>query len=73
MKTKFLTLFLSAAALLAACSEDDNPVAVSGITLDKPTLELTVGETGRLTVTVTPEDAADKNVVWKSGLSLIHI
>ena len=67
MKTKFLTLFLSAAALLAACSEDDNPVAVSGITLDKPTLELTVGETGRLTVTVTPEDAADKNVVWKSG------
>ena len=66
MKTKFLTLFLSA-ALLAACSEDDNPVAVSGITLDKPTLELTVGETGRLTVTVTPEDAADKNVVWKSG------
>ena len=67
MKTKFLTLFLSAAALLAACSEDDNPVAVSGITLDKPTLELTVGETGGLTVTVTPEDAADKNVVWKSG------
>ena len=67
MKTKFLTLFLSAAALLAACSEDDNPVAVSGITLDKPTLELTVGETGRLTVMVTPEDAADKNVVWKSG------
>ena len=66
MKTKFLTLFLSA-VLLAACSEDDNPVAVSGITLDKPTLELTVGETGRLTVTVTPEDAADKNVVWKSG------
>ena len=66
MKTKFLTLFLSA-VLLAACSEDDNPVAVSGITLDKPTLELTVGETGRLTVTGTPEDAADKNVVWKSG------
>ena len=66
MKTKFLTLFLSA-VLLAACSEDDNPVAVSGITLDKPTLELTVGETGRLNVTVTPEDAADKNVVWKSG------
>lgn len=66
MKAKFLTLFLSA-ALLAACDKDNDPVAVSDITLDKPTMELTVGETGQLTVTVTPRDAADKSVVWSSG------
>ena len=67
MKAKFLTLFLSAAVLLAACGEDNDPVAVSDITLDKPTLALTVGETGQLSATVTPGDAADKNVVWSSG------
>lgn len=67
MKAKFLTLFLSAAVLLAACGEDNDPVAVSDITLDKPTMALTVGETGQLTATVTPGDAADKNVVWSSG------
>ena len=65
--TKLITAALLAMLTMMACHKDDNPVAVSGITLDKPTLELTVGETGRLTVTVTPEDAADKNVVWKSG------
>ena len=67
MKAKFLTLFLSAAALLAACDKDNDPVAVSDVRIDKPTMALTVGETGQLTVTVTPEDAADKSVVWSSG------
>lgn len=42
-------------------------VPVSGITLDKETLELTVGgEAAKLTATVTPEDATDKSVKWSS-------
>ncbi len=66
MKKIFTFLLLCATAVFASCSKDD-PVAVSEVRIDKPTMELTVGETGQLTATVTPEDAADKSVVWSSG------
>lgn len=41
-------------------------VPVSGISLEKEVLKMTVGETYRLTAKVSPEDATDKTVVWKS-------
>ena len=41
-------------------------VAVTSVTLDKKTLKLLVGETATLTVTVKPDDAADKTVTWSS-------
>lgn len=41
-------------------------VPVSGITLEKESLQMKVGETYHLTATVSPEDATDKSVVWKS-------
>ena len=67
MKAKFLILFLSAAALLAACDKDNAPVAVSEVTLNRTTLELTVGDTEHLTATVLPENAGYDGVVWSSG------
>ncbi len=42
------------------------PVAVTGVTLDKETLALKVGESDTLTATVAPDDAADKSVTWTS-------
>ena len=42
-------------------------VPVSGISLEKEVLKMTVGETYRLTAKVSPEDATDKTVVWKSA------
>lgn len=41
-------------------------VPVSGITIDKESLKMKVGETYHLTAKVSPEDATDKSVVWKS-------
>lgn len=41
-------------------------VAVTGITLDKPTMEMGVGGTGQLTATLAPDDATDKTVTWSS-------
>ena len=41
-------------------------VAVTGITLDKPTMEVGVGDTGQLTATLAPDDATDKTVTWSS-------
>lgn len=66
MKKIFTFLLLYATAVFASCSKDD-PAAISDVRIDKPTMALTVGETGQLTVTITPEDAADKSVVWRSG------
>lgn len=67
MKAKFLTLFLSAAALLAACDKDNDPVAVSNVRIDKPTMALTVGDTEQLTAAVLPENAEYGGIVWSSG------
>lgn len=48
--------------------EEKSPVVdVTGITVDKETLELKVGETGTVVVTVMPEDATNKDVVWTSN------
>ena len=41
-------------------------VPVSGITIEKESLKMKVGETYHLTAKVSPEDATDKSVVWKS-------
>ncbi len=42
-------------------------IDVTGISLDKSTLQLTEEETYNLTATVTPEDATDKTVIWTSS------
>ena len=46
-------------------------IPVEGITLDKYYLELTKGETGAITATVTPYNATNKTVTWSSGNPLI--
>ncbi len=44
-----------------------NIVVVNGITLNKSELELTEGDTFELIATITPENATDKTVTWKSS------
>lgn len=41
-------------------------VSVKGVSLDKESAELEVGGSLTLTATVAPDDAANKNVSWKS-------
>lgn len=79
MKKKILTVFLALICALccavgfAACggeqqpSDDKTTVAVSSVKLNKNTLELKVGESETLTATVSPDNAADKTVVWTSS------
>lgn len=46
----------------------ETPVAATGVTLDKETLSLTVGEgTGTLVATVAPANATDARLVWYSS------
>ena len=79
MKSYFRILSaLSAVAAVIAfsgCGEKEqeqpkpDPVKVSGVSIDKPTLSMTEGETANLTAIVMPENATNKAVAWKSGNS----
>lgn len=51
----------------ATCAVTVAPKEVAGITLDKTSAVLKKGETLKLTATVTPDDATDKTVTWKSS------
>ena len=42
------------------------PVSVTGVSLDKATLELYTGDTATLTATVQPSNATNQNVTWSS-------
>ena len=55
----------------AMCSvtvtEDAESVSVSSVSLDEKTASLKVNETKKLTATVLPENATNKNVTWSSS------
>lgn len=58
----------------ATCSVTVNAAAtvpVESVSLDKTSLELTEGETTRLTATVEPDNATNKNVTWSSSNSAV--
>ncbi|MGE5396098.1 MAG: Ig-like domain-containing protein, partial [Chitinophagales bacterium] len=42
-------------------------VPVTGVTLDKASMTLAAGQTGKLTATVAPADATNKTVTWSSS------
>lgn len=73
---KKLSKWISSAAagllLLAACGGGDETgtaprVAVGGVAIDPPTLELNEGEFQTLTATITPSDATDQKLHWISS------
>uniref|UniRef100_UPI002639176C Ig-like domain-containing protein n=1 Tax=uncultured Subdoligranulum sp. TaxID=512298 RepID=UPI002639176C len=45
--------------------------AVTGVTLDKTSLALIVGDTATLAATVTPDDAANKAVTWSTDVNTV--
>lgn len=48
-----------------------NPVTVTGVTLDKTTLDLVAGNSATLKATVAPENATNKTVTWASSNTAI--
>lgn len=65
-KGSILIVFV-ALALFAACNKQPETISVTGITLSPTSFELTEGESVTLTATVSPSDAANKNVQWSSS------
>jgi len=68
---KFI-VFIGFAFLMIACSDDNSTttptvVSVTGVSLNKKTLSMTVGGTETLSVVVSPTDATNKRVAWSSS------
>ena len=51
----------------ASCSVSVNPISVTGVSLNKTSMTLLIGGTEKLTATVSPSNATDKNVTWSSS------
>jgi len=71
-KINFFSFWLLLAVGMAtvvfnSCSKDDSPIAVTGMSLDKATLTLSINEDYKLTATITPSDATDKTITWTSS------
>jgi hypothetical protein len=71
MMAAILAVMLTAGVAigLAGCNHDGGggDTSVTGVTLDKETLSLTVGQTYTLTPTVSPPNATNKAVTWSSN------
>lgn len=68
MKLKlFLMLMVTSLIGLTGCSDENETISVSEITVNETSMELKVGETATLTATVLPENATDKTIVWSSS------
>ena len=79
---RHVTLLVAAVLLSTSfwsCSKDEEPVpeptppvvSVTGVTLNKTSTSIQVGGTETLTATVSPKDAANKKVTWKSSNAAI--
>ncbi len=70
MKKVFnLSLLFAALVMIgfASCKPVEPNVAVTGVTVSPTTLSLSVGGTSKLTATVAPSNATNKNVTWASS------
>ena len=61
---KLMTIAISLLVILTACKKN---IAVTGVTLNKVTLTLGVGDTETLMATIQPVDATNKNTTWESS------
>ena len=69
MKNLFNQAFfaLLALAVVFSCSQKEDEIMVSSISLSQPTAEMIIGESITITATVLPSNATDKAVTWASS------
>jgi endo-1,4-beta-xylanase len=82
LRTDLLLVLLACVGIFIMCCTDPNktgngnngdndnkggPIAVTGFTLEKETLTLTMFAKEKLNFTITPPNATNKNITWTSG------
>lgn len=63
---KIIKLFLAVTVIVITACKNELDVAVTGVSLDQTSLSLYVDDTQQLTYRVAPENATNKEVMWKS-------
>jgi endoglucanase len=73
MIKKYYLLIIFLLVAFSGCKKDkaDTEIAVETISINKSTLDLIVGNSEKLTATILPKDAINKNVTWQSSNSTI--
>jgi hypothetical protein len=66
---QFLGLFAALLILITSCSKD--PIIVTAITLDKTEATVQVGATSTLSAFLTPVDATNQSITWRSSSQAI--
>ena len=69
LKTIRLLLLISFSALVSCAEKGPAEIPVSSVTINKTAIQMKVGETETLTVTITPSNATEKEVFWTSSNS----
>ena len=66
----FIILIFLGVAMIG-CTEEPAPIAVASVTLDSSSMTLVEGESQKLTATVSPSNAENKEVIWTSSNSSV--
>jgi uncharacterized protein YjdB len=66
-----ITVTTADGSFTASCAVTVIPVPVTGVTLDKSSLALTAGQSGTLSATIAPLNAANQAVSWSSSATSI--
>jgi len=64
--TAYIQVKTNDGGFTATCEVTVNPISVTGVTVSPTEVELAIGATQQLTPTVSPADATDQTVTWKS-------
>lgn len=66
-KNYFALIILFCMAIFSACNTNEPDLSVKGISLDETSITLKPNETQKLTYSIFPENAENKNVTWTSS------
>lgn len=67
MKRLLPSLFIALLTLFPSCGEKEMEIKVESVSINKPSLELVIGESTQLQATVSPSNATEKEITWSSS------
>lgn len=67
MKRHLPGLIIALLTLIPSCTEKEQEIKIESVSINKPSLELVIGESSQLSATVSPSNAINKEITWSSS------